>query len=79
MVIEGPRVRGSRVVEGSRVEDHRGVERLPSVKVLKKSIASSLAGSNQGMVVRSSPKLFWNGVPDRIIRLLVRIQQRPSK
>ena len=44
-----------------------------SVKVLKKSMASSLAGSNRGMMVRSSPNLFWNGVPDRIICLLVRI------
>ena len=67
---------GSRVAEGSRVEDRRGVERLPSVKVLKKSMASSLAGSNRGMMVRSSPKLFWNGVPDRIIRLLVQISAK---
>ena len=73
-------VEGSRVVEGSRGRGSpRGRERFPSVKVLKKSMASSLAGSNQGMLLRSSTKLFWNGVPDRIIRLLVRIQQRPSK
>ena len=73
-------VEGSRVVEGSRGRGSpRGRERFPSVKVLKKSMPSSLAGSNQGMLVRSSAKLFWNGVPDRIIRLLVRIQQRPSK
>ena len=73
-------VEGSRVVEGSRGRGSpRGRERFPSVKVLKKSMPSSLAGSNQGMLVRSSAKLFWNGVPDRIIRLLVWIQQRPSK
>ena len=73
-------VEGSRVVEGSRGRGSlRGRERFPSVKVLKKSMPSSLAGSNQGMLVRSSAKLFWNGVPDRIIRFLVWIQQRPSK
>src|SRR3989337_2653224 len=47
-----------------------------SVKVLKKSMASSLVGSNRCMMLRSSPKLFWNGVPDRIIRLLVRISAK---
>src|SRR6266566_3476544 len=35
-------------------------------------MASSLAGSNRRMMVRSSSKLFWNGVPDRIISFLVR-------
>jgi hypothetical protein len=47
-----------------------------SVKVLKKSMASSLAGSNRRMMLRSSSKLFWNGVPDRIIRFLVRISAK---
>src|SRR3989337_413823 len=47
-----------------------------SVKVLKKSMASSLVGSNRRMMLRSSSKLFWNGVPDRIIRLLVRISAK---
>ena len=53
----------------------RGVERgcLASVKVLKNSMTSSFARSNRGMFVRSYAKLFWNGVPDMIIRLLLRI------
>ena len=38
------------------------------VKVLKKSMATSFGGSNKRMMLRSSSKLFWNGVPDRIIR-----------
>ena len=46
------------------------------VKVLRKSMASSLSGSNRGMMVRSWAKLFWNGVPDRIIRLFVRISAK---
>src|SRR6187200_1433303 len=65
-------MRGSRVVDRRAVEG-RGVERFPSVKVLKKSMPSSFARCNRGMLVRSSAKLFWNGVPDRIIRLLLRI------
>ena len=59
------------IAEQSRVEGSRGC--LASVKVLKKSMPSSFARSNRGMMVRSSGKLFWNGVPDRIIRLLLRI------
>ena len=43
---------GSRIAEGSR-------ERFPSVKVLKKSMASSLAGSNQGMTKSSKVILEW--------------------
>ena len=31
-------------------------------------MSSSLGESNRHMVVRSSPKLFWNGVPNSIIR-----------
>ena len=67
-------MRGSRVVDCRAVEG-RGVERgcLASVKVLKNSMTSSFARSNLGMLVRSYAKLFWNGVPDRIIRLLLRI------
>ena len=53
----------------------RGVERgcLASVKVLKNSMTSSFARSNRGILVQSYAKLFWNEVPDRIIRLLLRI------
>ena len=36
-------------------------------------MTSSFARSNRDMLVRSYAKLFWNGVPDRIIRLLLRI------
>ena len=43
---------GSRIAEGSR-------ERFPSVKVLKKSMASSLARSNQGMTKSSKIILEW--------------------
>ena len=64
-------------MRGSRVVDRRevgGVERLPTcIKVLKNSMTSSFARSNRGMLVRSYAKMFWNGVPDRIIRLLLRI------
>ena len=64
-------------MRGSRVVDRRevgGVERLPTcAKVLKNSMTSSFARSNRGMLVRSYAKMFWNGVPDRIIRLLLRI------
>jgi hypothetical protein len=49
---------------------------LSSVKWFKKSMASTLAGSNRRMMVRSSSKLFWNGVPDRIISFLVRSSAR---
>src|SRR3990170_6360028 len=49
---------------------------LSSVKGFKKTMASSLAESNRRMMVRSSPKLFWNGVPDRIISFLVRSSAR---
>ena len=49
---------------------------LSSVKGFKKTTASSLAGSNRRIMVRSSPKLFWNGVPDRIISFLVRSSAR---
>ena len=53
-------VEGSRVVEGSRGRGSpRGRERFPSVKVLKKSMASSLAGSNQGMTKSSKVILEW--------------------
>src|SRR6187401_2659705 len=64
-------------MRGSRVVDRRevgGVERLPTcVKVLKNSMTLSFARSNRGILVRSYAKLFWNEVPDRIIRLLLRI------
>src|SRR5215216_5567006 len=49
---------------------------LSSVKGFKKTMDSSLAGSNRRMMVRSSPKLFWNGVPYKIIRFLVRSSAR---
>src|SRR3954468_23782553 len=52
LTLEKRDVRGSRV-ENYRV-DRRWVERLPCVKVLKKSMASSLSGSNRGIMVRSS-------------------------
>ena len=54
-------------------EDRQGVGRLPSVKGFNKTMSSSLGESNRWMMVRSSPKLFWNGVPDRIICHLVQI------
>ena len=57
-------------------EDRRGVGRLPSVKGFNKTMYSSLGKSNRCMMVRSSPKLFWNGVPDRIIRFLVQSSAR---
>ena len=57
-------------------EDHRGVGRLPSVKGFNKTMSSSLGESNRCMMVRSSPKLFWNGVLDRIIRFLVQSSAR---
>jgi hypothetical protein len=50
--------------------------RLSSVKGFKKTMASSLAGSNRRIMVRSCPKLFWNGVSDRIISFLVRSSAR---
>src|SRR6187399_3463633 len=67
-------MRGSKVVD-RRAVGGRGVERgcLASVKVLKNSMTSSFARSNRGILVRSYAKLFWNEVPDRIIRLLLRI------
>ena len=49
---------------------------LSSVKGFKKTMTSSLARSNRRIMVRSSPKLFWNGVPDRIISFLVRSSAR---
>ena len=57
-------------------EDRRGVGRLPSVKGFNKTMSSSLGESNMCMMVRSSSKLFWNGVPDRIIRFLVQSSAR---
>ena len=57
-------------------EDRRGVGRLPSVKGFNKTMSSSLGESNRCMMVRSSPKLFWNGVLDRIIRFLVQSSAR---
>ena len=57
-------------------EDRRGVGRLPSVKGFNKTMSSSLGESNMCMMVRSSPKLFWNGVLDRIIRFLVQSSAR---
>ena len=39
-------------------------------------MSSSLGESNRCMMVRSSPKLFWNGVLDRIIRFLVQSSAR---
>src|SRR6187399_883488 len=67
-------MRVSRVVDRREVGG-RGVERgcLASVKVLKNSMTSSFARSNRGILVQSYAKIFWNGVPDRIIRLLLRI------
>ena len=62
-----------RAVEGQGVEDHRGVGRLPSVKGFNKTMSSSLGESNRCMMVRSSPKLFWNGVLDRIICLFAEL------
>ena len=52
-----------------------GVERgcLASVKVLKNSMTSSFARSNRGILVQSYAKMFWNGVPDRKIRISLRI------
>ena len=64
-------MRGTRVVDRREVGE---VERLPTcVKVLKNSMTSSFSRSNRGMLVRSYAKMFWNRVPDRIIRLLLRI------
>ena len=61
----------------SHVREHRrGVGRLPSVKGFNKTMSSSLGESNMCMMVRSSPKLFWNGVLDRIIRFLVQSSAR---
>ena len=60
-------------------EDRRGVGRFPSVKEFNKTMSSSLGESNRRMMVRSSPKLFWNGVPDRIIRFLLQSLATPSK
>ena len=57
-------------------EDPRGVGRLPSVIVFNKTMSSSLGECNRCMMVRSSPKLFWNGVLDRIIRFLVQSSAR---
>ena len=65
-----------RAVEGQGVEDRRGVRRLPSVKGFNKTMSSSLGESNRCMMVRSSPKLFWNGVLDRIISFLVQSSVR---
>ena len=39
-------------------------------------MSSSLGASNTCTMVRSSPKLFWNGVLDRIIRFLVQSSAR---
>jgi len=49
---------------------------LSSVKGFKKTMTSSLAGNDRRIMVRSSSKLFWNGVPDRIIRFLVQSSAR---
>ena len=49
---------------------------LSSLKEFKKSMTSSLAGNDRRIMVRSSSKLFWNGVPDRIIRFLVQSSAR---
>ena len=49
---------------------------LSSVKEFKKTMTSSLAGNDRRIMVRSSSKLFWNGVPDRIIRFLVQSSAR---
>ena len=57
-------------------EDRRGVGRLPSVKGFNKTMSSSLGESNRCMMVQSSPKLFWNGVPDKIIHFLVQSSAR---
>ena len=68
-------MRGSRVCGSPSSRGSRGRERfcLASVKVLKNSMTSSFARSNRGILVRSYAKMFWNGVLDRIIRLLLRI------
>ena len=72
------------IAEQSRVEGSRGclavgglgllwIAEQSGVKVLKNSMTSSFARSNRGILVQSYAKIFWNGVPDRIIRLLLRI------
>ena len=57
-------------------EDRRGVGRLPSVKGFNKTMSSSLGESNRCMMVRSSPKLFWNRARDKIIHFLVQSTAR---
>jgi hypothetical protein len=49
---------------------------LSSVKEFKKTMTSSLAGNDRRIMVRSSSKLFWNGVSDRIICFLVQSSAR---
>src|SRR5215216_4477493 len=49
---------------------------LSSINGFKKTMTSSLAGNDRRIMVRSSSKLFWNGVPDRIIRFLVQSSAR---
>ena len=73
---------GSRVAEGMRVEGLR-LTRMPPLWMctswsifLISSMATSFAGSNRRMTLRNSSKLFWNGVPDRMIRFLVRISAK---
>ena len=49
---------------------------LVSKDSTNKTMSSSLGESNRRMMVRSSPNLFWNGVPDRIICFLVQSSAR---
>ena len=80
---EGRGVEGRRGTERPKGEGSRGclavgglglwIAEQSGVKVLKNSMTSSFARSNRGILVQSYAKIFWNGVPDRIIRLLLRI------
>ena len=52
------------------------MSRFSSVKGFNKTMSSLLGKSNRLMMVRSSAKLFWNGVSDRIIHFLVQSSAR---
>src|SRR6187399_3094720 len=52
---------------------------LASVKGFNKTNTSSLGESNSSMMVRSSPKLFWNEVPDKIIRNKIQKKKKKKK
>src|SRR3990170_8285151 len=49
---------------------------LSSVKEFKKTMTSSLAENDRRIMVQSSSKLFWNGLPNRIIRFLLQSSAR---